>query len=112
MPSFKYPEFEEQSLIKESFRGSIVIDQGSEQVAESAGYSFEADVWNVTRGQIASTVDEAKETAIYPIQLESTIPAYLESEPVEDLETLLSRVTEENMHPLIDWGRPMGHEEW
>jgi hypothetical protein len=112
MPSITYPEFEEQSLITESFRGSIVIDQGSEQAAESAGYHFAADVWNVTRGQIASTVDEAKQTAIHPVQLESTIPAYLQSEPAEDLETLLSRVTNENMHSLIDWGRPMGHEEW
>jgi hypothetical protein len=112
MPSSTYPEFEEQSLFSESFRGSIVIDQGSEQVAESAGYYFEADVWDVTRGQIASAVDEAKQTAIHPIQLESTIPTYLQGGPAEDLETLLSHVTSENMHALIDWGRPMGREEW
>ena len=28
------------------------------------------------------------------------------------LEELLSRVTDENRHELVDWGRPVGNEVW
>ena len=37
-------------------------------------------------------------------------------EPVEKakitLESLLARVTPENIHPATDWGKPMGKEIW
>jgi antitoxin component of MazEF toxin-antitoxin module len=32
--------------------------------------------------------------------------------PVPSLEELLRQVTPENRHPEIDWGPPVGAEEW
>lgn len=28
------------------------------------------------------------------------------------LEELVARITDENRHPEVDWGQPVGKEEW
>lgn len=32
--------------------------------------------------------------------------------PVPSLEELVKRITPENIHPLVDWGKPRGNEYW
>lgn len=35
-----------------------------------------------------------------------------DDDDIPTLEDLLSRITEENRHPEVDWGPPVGNEVW
>lgn len=35
-----------------------------------------------------------------------------EEKQQETLEELISRITDENRHDLVDWGPPVGNEVW
>lgn len=47
-----------------------------------------------------------------PVEHEKNDDAPVESENVYDLAMLLSQITDENLHPEISTGPPMGKEIW
>lgn len=110
--SISYPEFDNEApLTATGLHALVVVDQGEEQTSESIKDGLEEDVWKATGVNIARSFEEPKQ---YTIRLASSITTRSETESsaVESLESLLSQVTTGNLHTEIDWGRPVGREEW
>ena len=56
---------------------------------------------NVTGGSTVEVSMENGNIVVKPIR-----------EPMYTLEELVERITDENRHEEIDWGRPVGNEVW
>jgi len=62
--------------------------------------SFAEEIGLQEDGQIEMSVSDGK-VLIEP----ATSPTY-------SLDQLLDRVTDDNLHPEVDWGEPVGNEVW
>lgn len=60
---------------------------------------------NIKEGSEIIIESKAKRIIIKP--LKTKIKTH-----VPTLEELVSKITKDNRHPLIDWGHPMGKEVW
>ena len=86
--SFPYP------ILNSSYGGCVVVEQDSEDTDETL------EATNQQLGSIQLVISEPELTDVVP------------SQHREELAQLLSQITNENMHAEVQWGRPVGEEEW
>ncbi len=56
--------------------------------------------------------DPPKEISLMTYRIPEAPSKIKETPRLPDLDDLLARVTDENLHPVVDWGPPAGQEEW